>query len=233
MKSPIHSIKRLTQSRIIKLKRKVIKTRTNAFVEKERDGTYFNSASSKSYELHGRNFLKSFQPVSFIGKNNRTYLVSPNYHGEYESSRELRIDCTLPTQQAKALKLVGQVQESNGFSTIKLAKLSLGFERDALIIEAIQGRSGTKTISNEFWRTAKTPPLDFLLKTAEEHAKKLGLKQIKLRRPETLSYYFTPWILMGSKAKSEEIRANMRILYTKLAKKQGYTKEEFFYVKKL
>ncbi len=120
----------------------------------------------------------------------------------------------------------------NGGWPYPLAHVAIGFQKNTLIIEAMQTtKKHRRKNLNEFRRVAKELPLDFLLKQAEQTAKKAGLKEVRIRRPETLYYYAKPARHDGLTL--EQLQRNMRILYGRIARANGYKKELFFYTKRI
>jgi hypothetical protein len=227
--------------------RRRIRERRAEFVKEGftvRTSVKFISTSKINYARFGRRFCETFRAQRFQGRNQRTYNINLSQFGVFESDRELSVTCTLPSEQAAKFDSeqfghLGRVQ-----ITVNLGNMPIGFERDSLIVEAIKGTSKRfNPLANDFWRTTKQKPLDKLLEEAEKQAQTLGFSEIKIRRPETLYYYETPWVTepemlppnwVEIKAKKQrEIRANMRILYGRIARNHHYTKEEFYYVKKL
>jgi hypothetical protein len=212
-----------------------IKKRRTQFV-KQRMFTQYPSVSTKEYQLYGRNFFRAFPIQEFGGGNERKYFILGDPTGSYESNREIVLLCNFREEQKTRENTLLESRPKLKATAI-LGHLAIGFEKDAIIIEAIKGPTTTngkqkyRTLLNEFWRITKQKPLEKMLQEAENHAKSLGFKEIKIRRPETLCFYENPFI--ESDKPLNEIRANMKILYGRIAKNRGYTKEEFYYVKKL
>jgi hypothetical protein len=209
-----HGIKRAIQRKQITKIRAEREAKINNFIEKRRFDwmVKFGTAMQETYVKLGRSFIEKFNSRTIGKKNDRTYLIQADELGLYDSARQVQIIC----QEGKENNYLGH--------------LSLGFTKSGLIIEAIQGTMGKKQMQREFWRLGKKPIFEFMLHEIEEHAKKLGFRYIKIRRPETLYYYKKPYL----KTKSDkEIRRSMRILYDKVARHAGYKKEEFYYTKAL
>ncbi|MEI7961507.1 MAG: hypothetical protein WCI04_04175 [archaeon] len=112
----------------------------------------------------------------------------------------------------------------------------------------MQNHFESKNSINAFRRIAKGgQPLQLMLGLVETHARKLGFKEIKIRRPETLFYYQSPLthnrhtkatdeiLVKTGKTVSEEkfIRRQMKILYARITSQMGFVRGEFFYTKKL
>lgn len=112
----------------------------------------------------------------------------------------------------------------------KIADLKIGFEESTLIVEAMQTDKNRRVHLNRFRNATKgTPPLDFMLHEAEKTARRLGFREIKIRKPETLYYYHLP----VSTQKDSVVQHHMKVLYGRIARANGFSEEEFFYVKKL
>jgi len=121
-------------------------------------------------------------------------------------------------------------QKSNRALARVIASAKLGFEKEAVIVEALQG--GYKVIGSLEQVKLKTgmPWASFLLKQVEEHARENGFKAVKLRRPETLHYYQAPFVESEDR---EKVMSLMNALYYSTAKGMGYRKEKEFFVKEL
>lgn len=134
------------------------------------------------------------------------------------------------------------------------AQIGLGFTRESVVIEAIQGESVslynrvvvTKMLRGkhggkrefdvfrnkfleEFREKTGVPWANFLLREIEKAAKKGGYKKIRIRRPETLY-----WYKKTTRKNKEKAREEMRKFYYTVARKEGYRKEnDEFFVKEI
>jgi hypothetical protein len=227
----VHKIKRRIQKKIINNVRKRRETRLEKFLKEKRStakysfikkrmiNKSFKSGNKESYNKFSNDFCESFESKIIKGKKYDFKIGIGNGHFESIQTLQLR-------------------RSGEPFSKYeKNAWISLGFEKNTLIIESMQTDKLSKTILNNFRRTTKKQALNYLIEEAEKHAKKRGLTQVKIRKPQTLGWYqdpYVPELLPNSKMPNErEIRANMRILYRRVAKRQGYLEEEFYYTKKL
>jgi hypothetical protein len=235
--SLIHSAKRAVQRTGIKTVKKVIALRRQSFLRQKKPfEVTFNTTSKKNYAAFGRRFVEKFNGTVVLSKDGLRFSIGQSDNFASESSHRLTIDCILREEVPIDFAKVKNVHIPLSDGRPKLASVALGFEKDTLIIEAIQENSKQKKLRNEFWRTTKTRPVERLFLEVEAHARKLGFKQIKIRRPETLYYYEHPVNETGGAHYHErktEVQAGMRASYNKLAKKNGYTKGEFFYTKTL
>jgi|GEM_PF-2390409 len=224
VKAVLRHVKRTVKSS----SEKIARLRQIKFAKTQRGSlTNFKTAEHETYVALGRRFVEKFRPIEMKGKKHRfivSFFADDHLVPGYESRRNLGIMVRLSAEEAEK-KGRGRYPRD-----LVLGIAAIGFEEDALVIEAIQGKEKTeKTLKNEFWRTAKTPLLEFLLKTAEEHARSLGFSRVKIRRPETMYYYEKPF----TSADHHIVRKGMRKLYSQLATKFGYKKGKFFYEKNL
>jgi hypothetical protein len=121
----------------------------------------------------------------------------------------------------------------------KIASVKLGFEGEAVVIEAINGSDGVKKDLDAFKNLAGMPWANYLLQKVEEHARKHGFKYVKIRRPETLDYYHAP-VTQGIEFQTFDfgvgaraIRESMRKLYYSVAHAMRYKRKFPFFVKAL
>ena len=124
-----------------------------------------------------------------------------------------------------------------------LARIKLGFEKKAVIVEAIQGArpSDNKYIASnpELMRafktaTGKTWPR-FLIEKIEAHAKEMGFKRVKIIKPEFNSYYHAHLIDRNGKIEpqSPSVQRRMHALYYGVARRMHYREEGNYFVKEL
>lgn len=132
----------------------------------------------------------------------------------------------------------------------RLVELNLGFEKDAVIVEAMRGKEEKQDWLERFREMHGAPGMNFVLRRVEGYAKKLGFKWIKVRNPKSL-YFFVNSVISSKKmakiyeiedgkkradAHSKEkkaIRLRMETLYNAVADSEGYTRKGDFYVKRL
>ncbi|MDO8624578.1 MAG: hypothetical protein Q7R47_00725 [Candidatus Diapherotrites archaeon] len=174
--------------------------------------TYFKTTIYKNISRFGNRFLETFPRQVFTAPNGRSYTIDRDL-GQHESRESITISVT-------------KVQRPR-----ELAWARIGFKRGVVIVEAMQTeKAGTKYL-NEFRRIAKKQALDKILEEIEAHAKQMGYRELRVRRPETLFYYQRPLERTGRTGR--QTRAGMRLLYDKIAANNQYKKGLFFYVKKL
>ena len=119
----------------------------------------------------------------------------------------------------------------------ELADFKLGFEKDAVVIEDIQGKPtlkgqpNVKALLDSFGFSQKMHWADFIAGMVEEHASKTGFKKVKIIIPEMHHSFLYP--LASTPEQVQRIRQSMRLLYRKLAESRGYRQEGFYLVKDL
>lgn len=181
---------------------------------------YPETADTLAHTTHGRNFFSKMARKVVKGRNGRTY-QSRRTQSTFESRFVLSVI-------AKTTHL-GKTEKKS------IASMSLGFSKDSVIVEAMQTKKGTNNLLNEFRRASKRQALDFVLKEVEQRAKELGFLEVKIRRPETLAFFDRPVVGKRNATPFEraEIRKNIMRLYNTIASRNGYRKENLFFVKKL
>ena len=179
----------------------------------------YETASLEAFHQFGKAFFDTLPSVKISRKKNK-FEISKIDNASHEASVRLRI--------------VGlnRFQRERIYYDDALAWASLGFEREAVIVEAIQGQVNGKaklevfsSIFGKHWSKA-------LLDIVEENAKKHGFKSVKIRIPESLAYYWNPVGVTGIKTIAK-IRRDMRNHYNGLASALGYKRKGIFYIKKL
>jgi hypothetical protein len=172
----------------------------------------YKSATSNTAQRLGRGFLESFERIEIKGKKRRIFVVSTS-EAKFESDNSI------------ALQTRGLETEKEE----KLAEVKLGFESNAVIVEAIQGFRGMQPELERFREMHGKPWANYLIEKVEKHAKKLDFSKVKIRIPESLYYYQYPY----SSRKTREIREKMVNLYYGVAKARGYRRKGRFFVKRL
>lgn len=118
--------------------------------------------------------------------------------------------------------------------TTPIAQLKIGFARNTVVIESMQGKKGKAKEIMEINKEAGEPWPNFLLGEIETHARACGFKTIRIRKPETLYYYKHPATPgFNQPEKVEQLRQRMRNLYYHAAEAKGYQEEKGYFVKKL
>lgn len=214
--SLLHQLKRKIQKIKINLIRKNKNKELKKFVKKSRSHfSQYHTTSFYNYENFGRNFFKEFKEKKINGKNKSFNIEKGRPTTSLESTHNILIS----------------IKENYFNKTISW--VGIGFEKESLIIEVMQNNKyNDKKYFNDFRRTTKTQTLNYLLQTTEKHAKKLGFKQIKIRKPQTL-YWFEDPSIKDTNLNQKQIKQNIKILYNRIAKKEGYKEEKFYYTKKL
>jgi hypothetical protein len=134
---------------------------------------------------------------------------------------------------------ISYVVEANYSSgSIPLCCLKIGFDRQAVIIEAMQGEAEFGREIKEMNQKLGKPWANYLLQCVETDARRAGYTQVKIRRPETL-YYYEHGVLdtytdrNQAVGQNPEVQKRMREMYGLIAKRMGYRKEGDFFVKDL
>ncbi|MBI4043892.1 MAG: hypothetical protein HY393_03755 [Candidatus Diapherotrites archaeon] len=183
---------------------------------------YFKTAAGEALLSHGKPFIETFalHPLAYgkweVGIGRSTYESSVGvgiYPGR--STEE-----PIPVRRDSAL-----------------VQAKLGFERKAVIIEALQGKRGNVKDVQRMNAALGMPWPNYLLQETEKHARACGFKKVKIRKPETLYYYKHPAVPVKTGEAPgpviERVQARMRALYEKAAQAMGYHEEPGFYVKNL
>jgi hypothetical protein len=179
----------------------------------------YASAKKEAYEKFGRKFLGSFaQDKIIIKKAGRQYIISKS-NPSFES------------EHGVVIRVISK--DSLNKRGVMLARISLGFLENTLIVEAMQTGKEVNNRLNEFRRESKETALDFILKEIEKRAKSLGFNSISIRKPEMLYYYNNPSILSSENISRKEIQRNMRKLYSRIAKRNAYERTARFFTKKI
>jgi hypothetical protein len=179
----------------------------------------YPTAVGRGGEKIGQQFIESF-PKHVLKKRKRVFSIGIG-----------------PTKHESYLGLV--IHLGSKYRGQKIASVKLGFEKDAVVIESIQGIDKTKKDLDAFKNLAGMPWANYLLQQVEEHARKHGFKYVKIRRPETLDYYGAPMTEsaefqtfdFGSETRA--IREDMRKLYYSVAHAMKYKRMFPFFVKEL
>ena len=132
----------------------------------------YPSASEKNIVLYGRNFYHSFPEQKVLETKAGDYVVYAK-----SSIAESPMELTL-----SLLK--------KGRSHSSLASVRFGFEKDAIVVESMKGKSGFKVELKKFNKANSKKAFDTILERMEEHAKSLDFKETKIRIPESLYAYW-------------------------------------------
>ena len=166
--------------------------------------------------LYGRKFLTTYPEQTIAGKKRTKYKVGVGA-SLFESPVCISIELC-PT---------GKNVSETGSKMLASAKL--GFNPGVVIVVP-QGVWRKKRELDRFKTITGTSWADFLLEKIESHAKEKGYAEVRIPLPETLYYYKDPAALMNN---VEDVRVNMRHLFSKVALGNGYEKKESYYVKQL
>ena len=175
----------------------------------------YDTARKKAMEEFGKRFTDQFPTKRLKGPKGTNFIVGLS-KSKYESLLSVAITTNvsgvrLPTAEAK-----------------------LGFEKEAVVIEALQGNKGMKAELERFRQSKdnpqRMPGLNFLVATIEARAKEKGFKEIKIRVPESLHYYYFP--AGEASITPKENRRRMETIYERVAKTMGYKRKGLFFVKR-
>lgn len=191
--------------------------------------------------LFGRPFLYTLS-FAIVGRKGNKFVIKMGGLG-HESPIVIGV---CPLKEA----IEGEGWHSN------IAELNLGFEKNAVIIESMQGK-GEQADLERFRQAVGKHAINSMVEFVERHAKECGFKQAKISRSENLFYYWFPEILEGFSGeemrkyysawqtgklmdfegklgqKVREIREGMQRLYGAVAKNSGYRPEGNYFVKDL
>lgn len=169
---------------------------------------------------HGKPFLGAFKTIPF-----GAFEIKP-FRTHYESPVGIAI--TNPA-----------ISPNSGFHQSGIIRI--GFEKNTVTIEAINGTYGCKNQLDAFSKTAGMPWAQFLIRKIEATARRQGYHYLKFRDPQTMYYYKQPEmpahrITPAEKEQTKkEIQARMNRLYSSVRKKiGGFTQREGdYWVKEL
>jgi len=190
----------------------------------------------------GKNFMLSF-PFEIVGRKTNKFAIRMGGLG-HEAPVVIGV-CPLKA-----------AVEGKGYYR-NIVELNLGFERDAIVVESIQGKEGKQASLDRFRQAVGKPAVNSLLELVERHARRCGFKKAKIIRPENLFSYRFPELLeikpdakmtryllqwhigklmefegrIGKKVR--EIREQMQRLYGAVAQNCGYRIEGNYFVKDL
>ena len=217
--------------RAMRQKRKQIGTKAGKILE---GSCCYPSGTKEALEQYGRGFADGFPKEVLRGKKGYRFVVCCN-RARWEAQR-------------RAVLMIEPVKMTLGIT--RLVELNLGFEKDAVVVEAMRGKEEKQNWLERFREMHKAPGMNFVLRRVEGYAKKLGFKWIKVRNPKSL-YFFVNSVISSKKmakiyeiedgkkradAHSKEkkaIRLRMETLYNAVADSEGYTRKGDFYVKRL
>lgn len=182
------------------------------------------TARRRSILKHGKPFIELF-PATTITTHKATFRIEPT-----ETMGESPIG-------------IGIFHDAHYGHGGQLARIKLGFEKKAVIIEAIQGAkpSDNKYVASnqELMRAFKEKTgktwQRFLIEKIEAHAKEMGFTRVKIIKPEFNSYYHTHLIDRTGKKhpQSPAVQRRMHALYYGVARRMHYREEGNYFVKEL
>jgi hypothetical protein len=219
----LHKLKNIGKKIIIGAKRKKMAFQIGTtFAAKAR---HHPSGSRFAYAEFGRGLLSKFKPIIISKKTQNT-------ENQFATNNGFVVMPLGGTYEAEQIIGVIKGNEPNHFSRPQ-AWLGIGFKENAVIVESMQTRKEAIPALNSFRRLAKKQALNFMLNQVEEHARELGFSEVRIRTPETLYFFHFPHKVKNPTLTDKQIRAQMKVLYARVASAEGYKREGHFYVKKL
>lgn len=181
----------------------------NGYVSKS---VRYNTASGENIEKFGKRFFN----VIMNERIPRTF--------KYEIDRT-----TSWCESPNAIQIRGP--------TGMIAHAKLGFTKDSIIIEALQGEKGKKEELIEFTKKTGKQAFNYLLERIEHTARCAEKKYVKIRVPESLYWYWNSkkYARVEGIGRKEikELRKRMETLYSSISKNSGYKRTARFFVKEL
>jgi len=192
-------------------------TNQNTFYPRYKTGNY------ESFQAHGRTLFENLPKELVFGKK-QTFVIRPTKQ-------------CVEGHASIALETTNRKKEIDG----RVGQIALGFTKDKVYIEAIQGIPNTQSQGDQARTVVGMHWPNKLIQIVEEEAKKQEFGEIRIRAPESLYSYHHPstkifegatTFLEKRKALAKH-RAQMRALYETVAEKMGYTRRGVVYIKKL
>lgn len=178
-----------------------------------REKKFSPEAGKRAILKHGKPFIETFPAEKIPGPKGAVFQIAVRATEGSHHPIELRLEHILKHRHGESV-----------------GSLMLGFTRDSIIVDGIQGKKGKLEHMHAFNTAVQQTWADALFQRLEAHAKACGFKSIKILRPEYAYYYhFTG----EGKPKSPEIQEHMRDLYYTIARHLKYTKEGKYLVKKV
>jgi hypothetical protein len=192
-----------------------------------RQDTYQNRYR-KNYSSYGRKFLNTFEPIT-LKKGNSNYVITI-----MESLFEAPLSLGVYHQPRIQSNLVKNFYPKKKPEENLLFELKINFKKDKIVITAIQGKKGYGILEemNKFKKLVNTHAPNYLLRLIEKHGKETGYEKIQIIRPEHLEWFSEP-AHCNTEQEKEKIRQRMLSMYSRIAKKEGYTKRSRVFEKKL
>ncbi len=192
---------------------------------------------------YGKLFITSFPKIVLAGKKRSRFNIEIDYRlvgprVKVVLKKELLGKANPAFGMEKKFK-----KELDAIARPEIARIMLGFEKRAIVIELMQGGYDLKhKIEADLDRFRKMHGqqwASYLVETIERHAKKSGFRQVKIRDPTTTYWYKNPAIRdeiynpATNEQTKEKIRKNIKKLYEAVANELHYIKEGDFFIKEL
>ncbi len=220
-KTPLFFRKAVAAARWRTKRFRQLRDNAKAFGSMDEDENHCKPTGPKMVK-YGKLFLTTFPETALKGKKRTSFIVSA-VPAQYESPVSIALIAT----NKKGLP-------ENLLKHFVVAEVRLSFEKKAVIIFP-QGRKGTQPQLDRFHQSTGLPWANFLIKQIEEHARKTGFRQVKIRTPESLHYYQTPSVAgrYATLEEAEKIRKRMENLFQKVADAMNYKREGEYFIKDL
>ncbi|GEM_PF-2337848 len=193
----------------------------------------YRTAKPANINRFGTQFLATFNPIELKAKKGKKFVIA-------KTEADLESPVAIALLEIPANADFSKMDPINArYSAI--AKLALGFKKNAVIIEIIQG--GRHQVSLERFREMHGAPwANFILRQVEKHAARSGFRAVQIRTPESQVYYHNPefyphWKIISEPSRKEirgkiaELQQRMRNLYYGVANAEGYKRKGIFFVK--
>jgi|GEM_PF-2634980 len=165
--------------------------------------------SAQNLTPAGKRFIETFQTRTTI-KRRKHFTV------EIVSDRHATIE------SKNALVLIDKKSSTPNGSII--ARIGIGFEENAVVMEVVQGRKKGERQRQEYISLTKENWTTGMIRMIEEHARQSSIRFAKIRRPETLYAY---------QLQGKEVQEQIRTIYYSIARSMGYEPKGAFFVKQL
>ncbi|MFA5763716.1 MAG: hypothetical protein WC915_02800 [archaeon] len=176
----------------------------------------YKTASDNNYYKYSRGIFDNFKNIHLGVARGVEFVVSKKV-----STGESGVAFTLNDQ----IEIKGRKTP-----LLELEKICVGFTKDSLIIESMQGVNGRKTNARDY-RKKFGFSLTTLISVIEGQAKSHGFSKIKIRIPESLYSYWYP--AARTPEEIPQIRERITKLYEKVAQTLGYERRGNFFVKSI
>lgn len=199
------------------------KTRVKIITDKQAFYPRYETGTFQAFSEHGHMLFESLPKRLIFGKK-KNFIIRPTTQS-LEGHASIALDTATPQKGI----------------TGRIGQISLGFTKNKIYIEAIQGKPNTQSLGDQARTAIGMHWPNKLIKIVEDAAKTQGFTEIRIRVPESLYSYHHPSTKIFEEATTflekrkvlAEHRAQMRALYETVAEKMGYKRRGLVYIKKL